>query len=636
MSQVRVDIQTLRGLAVSFVVLEHLAIPGFQYGYLGVDIFFVISGFLITSIVSKGLERNTFSFKNFYLRRAKRLLPASFVTILVTIVAAKFFLPPMQVESLKQQVIGALTFSTNLVLLSQAGYFDIESATKPLLHMWSLAVEEQFYFFVPALLVFTPAKHWRKILMVLAIASFVSCLYLSSSNQSAAFYLLPTRAWELLIGSIASMLVHSVFVKSISSKLAIPAFAVLLASPFINSSLPHPGLDAATVCFATAIVLLANHKLLNDQKRMLFINQIGDLSYSLYLVHWPVVALANASIDTESMAVKATLLATVLIMAIALYRLVEEPFRKMQYGLKPSLVVFPALTLALFGLSHFFLKTQAIGEIEELFAPNYGLDRSCGTNIYKDTEKCRTSENPKIIVWGDSYAMHNIPGLTHSQNIEIRQATRSSCAPFLNAAPNTKRGSIEDQARQCIRFNDSAFKFISKTQSISTVILAASYWQYTQDTYETISFDADGKMQISKSSLDRAKKDMRDVVEKLKALEKEVVIIAPPPPLNNTLLACIQGEIANPSSTNKSRKCMLDRAAFEHSHKYVIDLMRYAEHSLGAKVVYLSDFLCDAKWCRTIIDGVPIYRDNGHLSTAGSIKLYEKIPNILIKAPHSS
>ncbi|UMY63941.1 acyltransferase family protein [Pseudomonas sp. LS.1a] len=628
MSTIRVDIQVLRGLAVLFVVLEHLAIPGFQYGYLGVDIFFVISGFLITSIVARGLERDKFSFKEFYLRRAKRLLPASFVTILATIIAAKFFLPPMQIDSLKQQIIGALTFSTNFVLLSQAGYFDLESATKPLLHMWSLAVEEQFYFFVPALLAFTPAKHWRKILVVLAIASFVGCLYLSLSNQSAAFYLLPTRAWELLIGSIASMLVYSTAVKSVASKMAIPAFAVLLASPFVNSGLSHPGLDAVIVCFATAIVLLANHRLINS-KVWTPIEKAGDISYSLYLVHWPIIAIANASIGTESMTVKATLFAASLATAVALYNLVEKPFRVMQYGFKPSLVVFPALTLALFGLSHSFLKVQSAEKIEKLFAPNYGLDRSCGTNIYKDTEKCRTSQDPKIIVWGDSYAMHNIPGLAQSQKIDIRQATRSACAPFLNTAPNTKRSNFEEQARQCVGFNDSAFKFISETPSIKTVILAGSYGQYMQDTYESISFDTNGAMQVEKSTPERAMKDMRNVVEKLKALGKQVVIIAPPPPLNTTIVSCIQGEMANPSLTNQSNKCLLDRALFERSHKNVLNLMKYAETTLGAKVIYLSDALCDAKSCKTIIDGVPIYRDPGHLSTTGSVKLYQKMPNIL-------
>lgn len=631
MSTIRVDIQVLRGLAVLFVVLEHLAIPGFQYGYLGVDIFFVISGFLITSIVARGIERDKFSFKEFYLRRAKRLLPASFVTILATIIAAKFFLPPMQIDSLKQQIIGALTFSTNFVLLSQAGYFDLESATKPLLHMWSLAVEEQFYFFVPALLAFTPAKHWRRILVVLAIASFVGCLYLSLSNQSAAFYLLPTRAWELLIGSIASMLVYSANVKNVASKLAIPSFAVLLASPFFNSGLSHPGLDAVIVCFATAIVLLANHRLINS-KVWMPIEKAGDISYSLYLVHWPIIAIANASIGTESMTVKATLLAASLATAVALYNLVEKPFRVMQYGFKPSLVVFPALTLALFGLSHSFLNVQSAEKIEKLFAPNYGLDRSCGTNIYKDTEKCRTSQDPKIIVWGDSYAMHNIPGLAQTQKIDIRQATRSACAPFLNTAPNTKKSNFEEQARQCVGFNDSTFKFISETKSIKTVILAASYWQYTQDTYESISFDASGSMQIAKSTPERAKHDMREVVEKLNGLGKQVVIIAPPPPLNSSIINCIQGEMANPSLTNQSSKCMLDRRVFERSHKNVLELMKYAETSLGAKVVYLSDALCDTKSCKTIIDGVPIYRNPGHLSTTGSLKLYERLPNILSSA----
>jgi peptidoglycan/LPS O-acetylase OafA/YrhL len=629
MSTIRVDIQVLRGLAVAFVVLEHLAIPGFQYGYLGVDIFFVISGFLITSIVSKGLARDNFSFKQFYLRRAKRLLPASFVTLLATIIAAKFFLPPMQIESMKQQVIGALTFSTNFVLLSQAGYFDIESATKPLLHMWSLAVEEQFYFVVPALLAFTPAKHWKKILIVLALASFMGCLYLSASNPSAAFYLLPTRAWELLIGSVASMVVHNGIVKSVSLKLAVPAFAVLLASPFVNSGLSHPGLDAVVVCFATAIILLANHRLLNGQARMLFVNKLGDLSYSLYLVHWPIIALANASINTDSLVVQGTLLAASLVSAIALHRWIEEPFRKMPYGFKPSMVVFPALTLALFGLSHTFLKGQSAEKINELFAPNYGLDRSCGANIYKDTEQCRTSANPKIIVWGDSFAMHNIPGMLQSQKIDIRQATRSACAPFLNAAPNTKRNDFEVQARQCVGFNDSAFKFISEHPSITTVILAGSYGQYVQDTFETISFDEGGAMHIAKSTPERAKQDMHNVVEKLKSLGKDVVIISPPPRIDNALVSCIQNEVANPSFSDPSAKCMLARSAFDRANKKMNDLMKYAETALGAKVVYLSDVLCDEKACKTIIDGVPIYRDNGHLSITGSVKLYQKMPNIL-------
>lgn len=629
MSTIRVDIQVLRGLAVAFVVLEHLAIPGFSYGYLGVDIFFVISGFLITSIVSKGLERGNFSFKEFYLRRAKRLLPASFVTILATIVAAKFFLPPMQIESLKQQVLGALTFTTNFVLLSQADYFDIESATKPLLHMWSLAVEEQFYFIIPALLAFSPARHWKKILIVLAIASFVGCLYLSLSNQSAAFYLLPTRAWELLVGSIASMLVNNGIVKALTLKFALPAFAVLLISPFVNSGLPHPGLDAVIVCFATAVVLLANHGLLNSQRRMLFINKLGDYSYSLYLVHWPIIALANASIETESFAVKVLLLAASLVSAIALYRFVEDPFRKMSYGFKPSLVIFPAITVVLVGASQFFLVGMSAEKVNEIFAPNFGLDRSCGLPVYRDTEKCRTSRDPKIFVWGDSFAMHNIPGLSQSQKINVRQATRSACAPFLNAAPNTKRSNFEEQARLCVGFNASVLNFIAETPSITTVVLAASYWQYTQSTYETISFGDSGVMQVSTSTPERAKKDMRAVVEKLKSLGKEVIIIAPPPPLDRTLFSCVQNEVAKPSAYNQAGKCLLARPVFERNHKNVIDLMKYAEHSLGAKVVYLSDFLCDEKSCKTFMDGVPIYRDSGHLSTVGSIKLYEKIPNIL-------
>lgn len=629
MSTVRVDIQVLRGLAVAFVVFEHLALPGFKYGYLGVDIFFVISGFLITSIVSKGLERNDFSFRQFYLRRAKRLLPASFVTILATIVAAKFFLPAMQVESMKQQVIGALTFSTNFVLLSQAGYFDIESATKPLLHMWSLAVEEQFYFVLPALLACVSLKYRKNALVVLATASFIGCLYLSASNQSAAFYLLPTRAWELLIGSIASMLVSNDYVKRCCLKLALPAFAILLATPFVNSNLPHPGIDALVVCFATAVVLIANHRLLNIEGRMLFVNKLGNLSYSLYLVHWPLIAFVNVSSDSLSLSSKITLLAASLVLAIAMYRLVEEPFRKFNYGIKPSLMIFPSSAFVLVLCMHFFLQANSTERVSEIFSPNYGLDKKCGARVYTDSASCKTSDDPSVIVWGDSFAMHNVPGISLSQKIDIRQATRSFCAPFLNAAPNTKRAQFESEARQCVAFNDSTLKFIEKTKSIDTVILAGSYWQYTVDTYETISFGADGRMQVEKSGLARAKKDMGIIVSKLKAMGKKVVVISPPPSISRKTLSCLQNEVASGVSTLQSAKCIADRPTFERTHRAVNALLKDVEKNYGVKVVYLSDYICDKETCRTSLDGVPLYRDGGHLSKVGSIKLYEKIPNVL-------
>jgi len=636
MSTIRVDIQALRGLAVAFVVLEHLSVPGFTFGFLGVDIFFVISGFLITSIVSRELGRNSFSFTEFYLRRAKRLLPASFVTIVATLTAAKFFLPPVQIESLKEQVFGALTFTTNFVLLSQAGYFDIESTTKPLLHLWSLAIEEQFYFVVPALLVLTPSKHWKKTLCAIAVLSFAGCLYLAASNPSAAFYLLPTRAWELLLGSIASMIALNASVKGYATKLAIPALAVILASPFLNTGLSHPGLDALIVCIATSVIVIANHSVFSSEKRMLFINRIGDISYSLYLVHWPMIAFVNASSDTEAPAIKAALLAASLITAVAMNRLVEEPFRKMRYGVKPSLVVFPALTIAVFGLSHTFLKGDRAEHINKLLTPNYGLDRSCDMVTYTDLDKCKTSSDPSVFVRGDSYARHNIPGLTLVQKIDLRQATRSACAPFLNTALNTRKSNFEDLARKCIAFNDSALDFISKKASISTVILAGSYWQYTSDRSESFSIDPDGKLHIEKSSPARAMKDMQNIVTRLKSMGKEVIVISPPPSIGKDILSCMQSEIGVSGGTDQSNKCSQDKALYKRNHKHVIDLMAFAQNSLGVRVINLADFLCDDATCKSIIDGVPVYRDAGHLTTPGSVKLYQKMPNILTDKTHST
>ena len=205
----RLDIQALRGWAVLVVVLDHMGLGILPAGFLGVDIFFVISGFLITGIIVQSLSKNDFSFTSFYMRRAKRLLPAAFVVIASTAVASAWFLTSSEMLSLNDQVAGALTYTINFVLMGQVDYFATEAETKPLLHMWSLAVEEQFYLILPLLLVLTPRSYTLRLVVIGAILSFVVCSLLRSSYPNATFYMLPFRAWEFLLGSAAILLIRT-------------------------------------------------------------------------------------------------------------------------------------------------------------------------------------------------------------------------------------------------------------------------------------------------------------------------------------------------------------------------------------------------------------------------------------------
>ena len=192
----RTDIQVLRGFAVLIVLFYHAKMGFLPAGYLGVDVFFVISGFLITHLVKSGLERGDFSFSEFYFRRAKRLLPAAYVTFFVTALLAPFFLGSIEMSDFRMQMLGAVAFIGNIVLWQQSGYFGGAAEFKPLLHVWSLAIEEQYYFILPAFLFFLPRRFWKPVTAFVLVFSLALCLFLVQKKASATFFLLPTRAWN--------------------------------------------------------------------------------------------------------------------------------------------------------------------------------------------------------------------------------------------------------------------------------------------------------------------------------------------------------------------------------------------------------------------------------------------------------
>lgn len=328
-SPFRTDIQALRGFAILLVVLHHSELIGILHaGYLGVDIFFVVSGYLITGIVVKAIQQGRFSFSGFYCRRAQRLLPAAYVVFLTTTLSSIIFLTRPEMRDYIRQLLGAVTFTGNIALWMQTGYFESAAELKPLLHVWSLSIEEQYYLLLPAALIITPRRYWQVGVWVVLMGSLALCLAFVLDKPGATFYLLPTRAWELALGSLGRLVLDGRQGLWLA-RLFWLALAVLLVIPFFPIKAPHPGLNALIVGVATLVIILRHHPLLERTFAVRGMARLGDISYSLYLVHWPLLAFAaNAWVSPAPSFVRFVLMCATLGLSYALFRWVERPARR--------------------------------------------------------------------------------------------------------------------------------------------------------------------------------------------------------------------------------------------------------------------------------------------------------------------
>ncbi len=611
MTDVRTDIQALRGIAVGVVLLDHFKIGPFHQGYLGVDIFFVISGFLITRILVREIDAGTFSFADFYSRRAKRILPAAYAVILLTSIASAWLLDSIEMASLTKQVWGAVTYTINFVLWSQVGYFDVSAGLKPLLHLWSLAVEEQFYILFPMLLVVVPKKLRLPAIAALAVLSFAACLYVASESPTTAFYLLPMRAWELMIGAFGATILSRprwLFVTFWPSLITIATLTV------VGTGMPHPGIDAALTCLATLLIILANNQRAFESHAGRALGKLGDVSYPLYLVHWPIVVFLNNAFGINAASKVYILGAAVSIfLAIGIHLAVEQPCRKLDWQwsrLAAATITFGGL------IGAFQTAVQYISDgnrdLAYLRRPNHGLNASCDSHRFRNLSKCRTSERPTTLVWGDSYAMMVASGAQYHLKEGMTQATQSACPPFIAYAPYGSRfANPEGPAKSCMTFNDSVLAFISQNESLQTVVLAASFWQYTVPQFKMFRRAEDGSLSVEASSLDVAKDKLSKLIVRLRAAGKRVIVVEPPPGVSENNLACSERLALSDNDCTESADF------FQEFMAPVEDLMETAA-AAGAKIVRLSDALCSKKVCRTIMDGVMLYRDSGHLSYSGA------------------
>lgn len=632
----RTDIQALRGLAVLLVLLHHAEFGPFQAGYLGVDIFFVISGYLITRLVAEAIGQGTFSFFAFYFRRAKRLLPAAYVTFLATVLVAPFMLSVGELKDFAAQLVGALTFTGNFVLLGQSGYFEGEAAFKPLLHVWSLAIEEQYYLLLPLAMVWAGRKYWLRGALLILVGSLALALMLAAHKPDAAFYLLPTRAWELAIGSAAALAAFDrPAIRRALALLYWPALCALWVVPLVPVGGPHPGADALIVCLATAIVILRRHEAADGTRIAQLLGKVGDCSYSLYLVHWPVLAfLNNAYVGEAPAGAHAIGLALSAVLGWLLYRHVEVPMR--HASLRPSRQLVGATVGASLGLMFcsygiMWASTQSAAvDYAHVRRSNRGFGSACKFGeTFAPKEACRNSDAPTMLIWGDSYAMHLVPGVVASTDAGVVQAARSICGPFLGLAPMDRPRLDRDWAERCLTFNRSILDYLAATPSINVVVLSSPFMHYLSESYKGGSWrllvDADGKRVEQRPTVAAAAQAMGATVASIRALGKRVIIVAPPPMPGFDAGECLERKASGKLLLGPHRDCRISLARVKQSQHLVQEFLDRVARDAQIEVVSFNELLCADAMCATELDGTFVYRDTGHLSYDGSRLLGERM-----------
>lgn len=648
----RPDIDGLRAVSVLLVVGFHyspIRIPG---GFIGVDVFFVISGFLITGIVLEQVQNRTFSFPAFLLRRARRLFPALFVVLLCALVFAWFTLHADEMAQFSSHLFGAAFYVLNFFLISERDYFEIGENFRPLLHLWSLAIEEQFYLIWPLLICLIWKAPGRPIVWMFALmlSSITLNYWIAQHNASLAFYLLPTRAWELLIGgllavlyfrqdsenSIALRLLGSSGIgRLLASNLSLLGLAIILAGAFlIDSGQDLAGMYAIVPVLGACLVIAAPSA---STANRFFLSQpilveIGKFSYPLYLWHWVVLSFAALG-QHPSLGVRAQLVLLSLVLGWLTYRLIEKPIRSRDpksTGLVSSglLCVLGFIGLAIWlqdGLPERSAHQRVAAQVDQLeFVVDESHAGDCKAR-FPSSPKCYLSQagQPAVVLIGDSHAHHLYPGLADVMNetgTTIALLTEAGCPPFLNVKSiHTETGNDWCHAR------NEHLREIRNDPNVETVVLAANWHLYAKG-HRFSDFSMDGpspkiwNIAPRDSGTARSMEDL--FVEKLKEVVlyfqdagKKVVLIKQAPELSVSLRACF----SRPLWTVDFMGCSPDLTAVNSYLGQYTELVNRALDGIDkVEVLDPVPVLCEGDRCSLSRDGKLLYRDSVHLTNFGS------------------
>lgn len=610
----RPDVDGLRTIAVALVLLYHAGL-GWLGGFIGVDIFFVISGFLITGVIISREEKGTFRFADFWARRFRRLAPALLVIVFGCLIAGAFILWPDDYEDLAMASLAQQAFAANIYFWQNTGYFDGAADMMPLLHTWSLAVEEQFYFVYPFLLVL----FWRTRLKKLLVPALFVCVLLSLAVSaygvhrypSASFYLLPTRAWELGMGGLLFFLMRKPWPRLVSEIVAWAGLlTVLLCGWFYTSAMPFPGITALWPCLGTLAIIAGCAAPGVSLSRVLALKPmvvVGQMSYALYLVHWPILVFTRHVHGEITPGTGILCLVISFVLSYLLWVFIETPIRHRK--LLPGKTAFitgsaVAIGITVAGAAAIVVGNGFVNRYDTQVAAYLELADEQTSKYITTLQEIKEDRVPvmgdedgqvKAVFWGDSHAMALVPGVDAAcieQGIKCYRITRDATPPILDYA----FGEGEHHTDGPI-YTKAALDWI--IASDAEVVLIAGHWSW----YARASDFSE---------------PLQQTVDRLVAAGKRVALVQSVPihPRNVPKMlaqAVIDGEDLDKVGVSEAEH--LDFQA-----KAIASL-----HPLASEQVTLLDpaqvLRDEAGLYRAAIEGIAMYVDEGHLSINGGLKM---------------
>jgi peptidoglycan/LPS O-acetylase OafA/YrhL len=623
----RGDVEGMRGIAILLVAAYHARLPGFRGGFVGVDVFFVLSGYLITGLLVKEISTTgKLNFWEFYARRARRLLPAAALVLAVTLVASRFIYPPFQQLMFGGTALATAAYISNLWFASAAtNYLAPDASANPFLHTWSLSVEEQFYLVWPLLLACTAAlgavevrfRRLVAVMFVLVIASLALSVWLTRIEQPVAFFG-PTRAWEFGIGGLGALLSDRVPRYRLAWVAAWGGIvAILAAAALFGPNTVFPGMAALVPVVGTVAVLGTQSPFLTWLLSRSPLQWFGRLSYSWYLWHWPVLVLGGLVIGRDTLLVRLLCLAVALALAWMTFLLLERPVRSsVRLTNRPGWSLAMAVCITLVSLSVAWTIRKGARESSER------PDQRMFTAAYADTPTlysggCHLSyleTMPKqdcvfgdrhgsatVALFGDSHAAQWFPALERiaaERHFKLVTLTKSGCPA---AAVDTVEPALGRSYVECTRWRDIAIDTIKKLHADTVVMASAGMY-----------VAADLKEPGTGVSPDEWFRGTYATLSRLVSGSTRVLLIRDTPAPEFDVPSCLARAAWNPRLFAK--RCTFDRRAARVAEADAAEV-RAAAAVTGVSTLDVSDAICQGSVCDPQASGMIAYRDSHHLTT---------------------